>query len=43
MPGLMSENAPKTPRDSGAGTVDFGYQEVPAAEKALDASAVPSS
>jgi demethylmenaquinone methyltransferase/2-methoxy-6-polyprenyl-1,4-benzoquinol methylase len=34
MPGLMSENAPKTPRESGAGTVDFGYQEVPAAEKA---------
>ena len=30
----MSENAPKTPRESGAGTVDFGYQEVPAAEKA---------
>jgi len=40
MPGLMSENAPKTPRDSGAGTADFGYKEVPAAEKAKHVRAV---
>jgi demethylmenaquinone methyltransferase/2-methoxy-6-polyprenyl-1,4-benzoquinol methylase len=40
MPGLMSENAPKTPRKSGAGTADFGYKEVPAAEKAKHVRAV---
>ncbi len=36
----MSENAPKTPRESGAGTADFGYQEVPAGEKAKHVRAV---
>jgi demethylmenaquinone methyltransferase/2-methoxy-6-polyprenyl-1,4-benzoquinol methylase len=40
MPGLMSENAPKTQRESGAGTADFGYKEVPAAEKAKHVRAV---
>jgi len=36
----MSENAPKTQRESGAGTADFGYKEVPAAEKAKHVRAV---
>jgi len=40
MRGLMSENAPKTQRESGAGTADFGYKEVPAAEKAKHVRAV---
>ena len=36
----MSENAPQTPRDPGPGTADFGYKEVPAAEKAKHVRAV---
>jgi len=36
----MSENPPQTPRDPKPGTVDFGYQEVPAAEKAKHVRAV---
>ena len=40
MTSLMTENAPKSPRASGAGTVDFGYKEVPADEKAKHVRAV---
>jgi demethylmenaquinone methyltransferase/2-methoxy-6-polyprenyl-1,4-benzoquinol methylase len=40
MPGLMSENAPQTPRDGKPGTVDFGYREVRADEKAKHVRAV---
>ncbi len=36
----MSENTPQTPRGSRPGTVDFGYQEVDAAEKAERVRAV---
>jgi len=36
----MSDNTPKTPRGSRPGTVDFGYQEVDAAEKAERVRAV---
>ncbi len=36
----MSDNAPQTPRDPKPGTVDFGYKEVPAAEKAKHVRAV---
>jgi demethylmenaquinone methyltransferase/2-methoxy-6-polyprenyl-1,4-benzoquinol methylase len=40
MPALMSDNAPHTPRDPKPGTADFGYKEVPAAEKAEHVRAV---
>jgi demethylmenaquinone methyltransferase/2-methoxy-6-polyprenyl-1,4-benzoquinol methylase len=40
MTGLMSENASRTPRDPKAGTVDFGYREVPADDKARHVRAV---
>lgn len=36
----MSENASQTPRDPKPGTVDFGYKEVPATEKARHVRAV---
>jgi demethylmenaquinone methyltransferase/2-methoxy-6-polyprenyl-1,4-benzoquinol methylase len=40
MCGLMSEQSPETPRATKPGTVDFGYREVPAAEKAQHVRAV---
>jgi len=40
MCGLMSEQSPEAPRAAKPGTVDFGYKEVPAAEKAQHVRAV---
>jgi demethylmenaquinone methyltransferase/2-methoxy-6-polyprenyl-1,4-benzoquinol methylase len=40
MPALMSEKAPQTPREAKPGTVDFGYREVRADEKAKHVRAV---
>jgi demethylmenaquinone methyltransferase/2-methoxy-6-polyprenyl-1,4-benzoquinol methylase len=40
MSGLMSDNAPRTPPRERHGTADFGYKEVPAAEKAKHVRAV---
>ncbi len=40
MPRLMTENTHKTPPDGAPGTADFGYREVPAAEKARHVRAV---
>jgi demethylmenaquinone methyltransferase/2-methoxy-6-polyprenyl-1,4-benzoquinol methylase len=40
MAGLMSENTPQAPRDPRPGTVDFGYKQVPATEKARHVRAV---
>jgi demethylmenaquinone methyltransferase/2-methoxy-6-polyprenyl-1,4-benzoquinol methylase len=40
MCGLMSDDAPQTPAGSKPGTVDFGYKEVPASEKAKHVRAV---
>jgi demethylmenaquinone methyltransferase / 2-methoxy-6-polyprenyl-1,4-benzoquinol methylase len=40
MPRLMTENTDKTRPDGAPGTADFGYREVPAAEKARHVRAV---